>query len=118
MNTQTQIHSIINKEQLIEIINKAHNPNLVDNTAKMAPNENLIYHLYTDGEITEQKGSWAYLQRSERTIKYPYQYQSHVYIDKRAFPLYRDTGFGYIICTESDAYRIRKLLKEYYNSIN
>lgn len=30
-----------------------------------SPNGNTIYHLYSDGEITSQKGGWAYLQRSE-----------------------------------------------------
>lgn len=32
-----------------------------------SPNGNNIYHLYSDGEITFQKGGWAYLQRSEFT---------------------------------------------------
>jgi hypothetical protein len=32
---------------------------------EMSPCENRIYHLYEDGEITNQKGSWAYQQRSE-----------------------------------------------------
>ncbi len=32
---------------------------------KDQPNGNIIYHLYSDGEITYQKGGWAYLQRSE-----------------------------------------------------
>lgn len=34
---------------------------------KESPNGNIIYHLYSDGEITSQKGGWAYLQRSEFT---------------------------------------------------
>ncbi len=29
-----------------------------------SPNANIIYHLYSDGEITSQKGGWAYGQRS------------------------------------------------------
>ena len=36
-----------------------------------SPNGNLIYHLYSDGGITFQKGGWAYLQRSEFTSNYP-----------------------------------------------
>jgi hypothetical protein len=31
---------------------------------KESPNGNTMYHLYSDGEITYQKGGWAYLQRS------------------------------------------------------
>ena len=34
----------------------------------MAPNENIIFHLYKDGALTSQKGSWAYGSRSEFTI--------------------------------------------------
>jgi len=30
-----------------------------------SPNGNIIYHLYSDGSITYQKGGWAYRQRSE-----------------------------------------------------
>ncbi len=30
-----------------------------------SPNGNIIYHLYSDGSVTYQKGGWAYLQRSE-----------------------------------------------------
>jgi len=30
-----------------------------------SPNGNQIYHLYSTGEISFQKGGWAYLQRSE-----------------------------------------------------
>ncbi len=36
-----------------------------------APNGNTIYHLYSDGEITFQKGGFAYKQRSEFTSKPP-----------------------------------------------
>ena len=34
-----------------------------------APNENIIYHFYNDGEITNQKGGFAYKRRSEFTYK-------------------------------------------------
>jgi hypothetical protein len=32
---------------------------------KESPNGNQIYHLYSTGEISFQKGGWAYMQRSE-----------------------------------------------------
>ena len=51
------VKSIIN-----EIVKKIHNPALVD--INLAPNENIIYHLYSDGTITRQKGSWAYGKRN------------------------------------------------------
>lgn len=43
---------------------------LIDTSANASPNGNLIYHLYSDGEITHQKGAWAYLQRSEFCCEY------------------------------------------------
>lgn len=36
-----------------------------------SPNANTIYHLYNDGEITSEKGGWAYGQRSVFTSAYP-----------------------------------------------
>lgn len=33
-----------------------------------SPNGNGIHHLYSTGEVTWQKGGWAYLQRSEFTL--------------------------------------------------
>ena len=121
--TQTSAPQIT-REQLIDIINKAHNPALVDRTEKLSPTENTIYHLYSDGEITEQKGSWAYTQRSERTVEYPFE--AKVYIHHSVYPLNRPMpncplmpyggAVGYIICTREDAYRIRNLLKDYYKA--
>lgn len=48
-------------------INNPHG--LIDTTKNASPNCNLIYHLYSNGEITCQKGAWAYLQRSEFTLE-------------------------------------------------
>ena len=38
---------------------------LIDTSSSASPNGNLIYHLYSNGEITYQKGAWAYPKRSE-----------------------------------------------------
>ena len=65
-----------NKLQIINEFNQkviaAHNehykqnPNgLIDTSANASPNGNQIYHLYSNGEITYQKGAWAYTKRSE-----------------------------------------------------
>lgn len=57
-------------ELLNQLINDTHNwhyissPNGLVNP-KDSPNGNQIYHLYSTGEISFQKGGWAYLQRSE-----------------------------------------------------
>jgi hypothetical protein len=93
------------KEIIQETINSSHNKNLVN--VDMAPNTNLIYHLYQDGEITSQKGSWAYGRRSEFTLHYPI----HVYKNNFTFPLIREK-FGYVIVTEENALLIRKMMIE------
>lgn len=53
-------------EEIKNLIELSHNPSLID--VNLSPNENTIYHIYSDGEITEQKGGLAYGRRSERTI--------------------------------------------------
>ena len=92
-------------EELKELIDKCHNPDLV--IRDESPNGNTIYHIYSDGEITEQKGGWAYLQRSERTLHYCLY---GIYINPTIFPKERKTDtqtFGYAIVTYEDAKRIR-----------
>jgi hypothetical protein len=49
-------------QDLNKKICECHNPKLVDRTK--APNENIIYHLYSDGTITYQKGGDAYGMRT------------------------------------------------------
>lgn len=91
------------KKLIQETINSLHNKKLIDEN--MAPNANIIYHLYQDGEITYQKGSWAYGRRSEFTLHYPI----HGYTNNFTFPL--NTGkFGYAIVTEENASLIRKMM--------
>lgn len=91
------------KDDIQQIITSSHNKNLIDEN--MAPNANIIYHIYQDGEITSQKGSWAYGRRSEFTIHYPI----HGYTNNFTFPL--NTGkFGYAIVTEENAVLIRKMM--------
>jgi len=58
------------KEQLNELINNKHNWHYISSPTGLvnpndSPNGNQIYHLYSTGEISFQKGGWAYLQRSE-----------------------------------------------------
>ena len=45
-----------------DLIKKLNNPDLIKKNE--SPNGNIIYHLYSDGTITRQKGGWAYLKRS------------------------------------------------------
>jgi hypothetical protein len=45
-----------------DLVVKLNNPELIKKDE--SPNANIIYHLYSDGTITRQKGGWAYLKRS------------------------------------------------------
>ena len=61
---------MMEKEQLNELINNLHNWHYTSSPTGLvnpseSPNGNQIYHLYSTGEISFQKGGWAYLQRSE-----------------------------------------------------
>lgn len=84
-------------------INFSHNKNLIDEN--IAPNDNIIYHIYQDGEITSQKGSWAYGRRTEFTLHYPI----HGYKNNFTFPLSKGK-FGYAIVTKKNALLIRNMM--------
>ena len=93
-----------------EMIDSMHNPGLVK--PNESPNENRIYHIYSDGEITNQKGGWAYGQRSEFVDQHPTGYKG-----KYNFPLKSSTN-SYAIVTFEDAIKIRTaMIKEKTNSL-
>ena len=111
MSQSVQTYSDINTlEQLYELIKTLHNPALVKNDE--SPGANTIYHIYNDGEITYQKGGWAYQQRSEFTSKYGLYKK----IDPNQMPIKtKSVGFsreihGYAIVSEHDANIIRNLI--------
>lgn len=93
----------MSSNELISKINESHNPNLINCNA--SPNDNIIYHIYFNGEITHQKGGWAYLQRSEFTLEHSI-YPSNNNL-KQYFP--KD---GYAITTLENAKIIRNMIKE------
>jgi hypothetical protein len=91
-------------------IKEYHNPSLVD--VNISPNGNIIYHIYSDGTITSQKGGWAYLRRSEFTSYFklsniPYGE------NKFKFPINANDGTTYAIVTEENALKIRKIMQNY-----
>ena len=105
-------------ENIYSLVNEYHNPDLVKYND--APNSNIITHIYSDGEITEQKGGFAYLQRSERTIEPPVTKCNNIKkiicnidinIDICRFPKIKVNGnrskFGYAIVLEKHANEIR-----------
>ena len=61
-------------KELNELIIATHNWHYISSPTglinpKDSPNGNQIYHLYSTGEISFQKGGWAYLQRGECFIE-------------------------------------------------
>jgi hypothetical protein len=96
-----------------ELINSCNNPELIDRT--LAPNGNTIYKIYSDGEITFEKGGDAYGRRTLHTL------MSSCIRNKFAdlFP-FKITGsynddYGYAIVTCEDAYKIRDALINLHN---
>ena len=70
------------------MINLKHNPNLIK--IDEAPNGNVIYHIYSDGEITSEKGGGVYGQRSRFTQTHPISQTNHIRLsnyDIFKFPL-------------------------------
>ncbi len=95
-------------DNLKSFIENAHNPALV--VPNESPNGNIIYHIYCDGEITSQKGGWAYLQRSEFTDSYALSLKKK-YFD--IFPIKGNGRYSYAIVTEKDAKTIRNMMIEF-----
>jgi hypothetical protein len=88
---------------LHRLIEDCHNPKLVN--INDSPNANTIYHIYNDGQITMQKGGWAYLQRSEFDNKPAIQYFRELCL---LFPQeIHNSDISYAIATEEDCLRIR-----------
>lgn len=99
-------------EEFNQQISKAHyahyidgESGLIDRSINASPNANQIYHLYSTGKFTHQKGAWAYLQRSEFTIK-----GDIVGARKMAFklPLVQDDDISYAILTQEECNTFRK----------
>ncbi len=102
-------------EHICDAISKAHNPALV--IPDESPNGNIIYHLYSDGEITSQKGGWAYLQRSEFTDSYGGFKKNYVKLFPMKTTNYRNQEITYSIVTKQDAKKITELIKEYEQTL-
>lgn len=69
-----------------------------------SPNANTIYHLYYDGEITSEKGGWAYGQRSVFISARPVQNN-----DRLRFT------FRYVVLPYEECFAFRKRMEELAN---
>jgi hypothetical protein len=97
--------------QMVAQLHQAHYEN--SETGLVNPNEspngNIIYHLYDDGEITQQKGGWSYLSRGEFPVAYPIFYGKKIY----QFPISCGNGaHTYAILTQEECASIRRQMAE------
>lgn len=105
-------------EQLNQLINDLHNWHYISSSTglvnpKVSPNGNQIYHLYSTGEISFQKGGWAYLQRSECIAEG--KITNYQKLDLK-LPKEAADGSSYAILTKEECTKIReqmiKLIKK------
>jgi hypothetical protein len=107
---------LLSKEDQIKLINNIsivlHNPALI--RPEQQPNENKIYEIYADGEISNTKGGNAYGSRSS------FQYNSPVKNGSNANKLLNfqrstigtwNIKYTYSICTKEDCEFIRQLIE-------
>lgn len=80
---------------------------------KESPNGNIMYHLYNTGEVSRQKGGWAYLKRSEFMLKYHLEKYDKL---KLHFENVAGDGSTYVILTEEECYHYREKMIELLNS--
>jgi hypothetical protein len=107
-------------EYLSESIIDAHNRHYLHSPTglinpKESPNGNQIYHLYSTGEISFQKGGWAYLQRSECTSDGKiFNYQKlGLKLPKQAAD-----GSTYVILTKDECKNFRRQMIELIKNFN
>jgi len=109
--SETQIITDFN-ERIIAAHNAHYEKNptgLIDTSINASPNGNHIYHLYSNGEITFQKGAWAYLKRSEFNETYGIPRAKYL-----PFKFIKEAvdGTTYVILTEEECYSFAEEMKK------
>lgn len=109
----------MNSQELNEMICEAHFNHYKSSKTGLvnpddSPNANTIYHLYNDGEITHQKGGFAYLMRTEFTFKNEI-YHEHEHIPYN-FPITKIGKYSYAILTQEECFKFRSLMNEIYQN--
>jgi hypothetical protein len=107
-------------KQLNADIISAHNKHYEDSPTglikpNVSPNGNEINHLYSNGELTWQKGGCAYMQRSEFTFQ-----DAISGWEKLELELVKPANYGltYAILTEKECLEFRVRMKELIKKIN
>ena len=111
-NLNIPAQNIFIKYFVNKVVDNLNNPSLIK--LDQQPNENIIYHLYSDGTITRQKGSWAYGNRTIYDIAYEIVKPNTFF----TFPNKGEKdGDTYAIMTIDDCYKVRKLINEIFLNI-
>lgn len=95
------------KEKIENIATIFHSPQLID--VSSSPNENTIYIIWNDGEISEEKGSYAFGQRNVRTYQSTLTFKRNVF----NFPFVRSHYRG-VILSVNDCIIFRKFLDKIF----
>jgi hypothetical protein len=101
-NRLSFMKNLVNKN-----VAKLHDPSLIK--PEEQPNGNIIYHLYSDGTITRQKGGWAYGKRSVTDIE-SYCVKPNTLFTFPCKGLYE--GDTYAILTMENCKEIKNLMNE------
>ena len=103
-------------EEFNQRVIKAHNfhyennpDGLIDRSKTASPNGNQIYHFYSNGEITFQKGAWAYRQRSEFNLEYSLNNSKNFAFK---FVNLAADNITYAILTQNECENFRKEMEE------
>lgn len=78
-----------------------------------SPNANTIYKLWSDGEITYEKGGHAFGDRSLKQLRGPIVHISKSLLPK--FPVCFENGNSYAILTVDECYEVCALLKQHFD---
>ena len=98
-------------DKLFEEITMAHSPELMINS-------DIIYHIYHEATITHQSGPSSKLKKGESTIERGFIIcNAKKKLDYSRFPKTRAGDTGYAIVTFEDAKRIRKMMCDYWDSL-
>jgi hypothetical protein len=79
-----------------------------------APNTNTIYKVWNDGEITYEKGGYAFGDRSLKQLRTSITHTGSLPLPN--FPqACSKNGYSYAMLTMDECYRVHALLKEYFD---
>jgi hypothetical protein len=98
--------------QLNTQIIEAHNAHYVNSETglvnpKDSPNGNQIYHLYSTGEITFQKGGWGYMRHSEFHKEGRFSNYKKMGLK---LPMEAGDGTTYAILTQDECYKFHNIM--------